>query len=574
MCTDDSACPGRAGNSGNAGSSGTGCSGPCGSGPCGSGACAGGAHAGPGEAAHAGPGGPGFASVAEALRAARAAVDYLNSPAGRDLDGAACGEALVAIGAIVSGLGAAQNSMLRRFDADSAHDGDGYATTAAWLAGRAGLGRKDAKATVRTMRLLGRHPLLDDAAADGAVTISWAREMAAWTGKIGDQDLQRDADQILLEAAAAGADLDGLRVIAQAAYEAWRAARPDDDPHRKGFEDRFAQLDTTLDGAGRLTGDLTPECAEAVTAVLEALGKKRGPEDDRTVAQRCHDALQEGCELLIRAKMVPDRAGSDTRVDVQIPLSALRAMPGAPAVEEAWLRARAGQHGYLEGKDAEAAACDALIVPVVTGAPDWGVITQMIALLADHHRRARHCPCRHHRPGDPARDGDPGQAGGPGQTLHGLCPQALPPQEQEELLHGLARLAIDFVSGPGAVASALRRTLLGAQLNRKSVPLDIGYSNHIPDSIRRAVRARDKHCAWPGGCDRPAAVCDVHHIKHKKNGGPTSVKDCMLACQYHHDICIHRWGWEIERLPDGTLRATSPQGQVIQDHPPPTIPSG
>jgi hypothetical protein len=31
--------------------------------------------------------------------------------------------------------------------------------------------------------------------------------------------------------------------------------------------------------------------------VLEALGKKRDPEDDRTAAQRFHDALQEGCTL-------------------------------------------------------------------------------------------------------------------------------------------------------------------------------------------------------------------------------------------------------------------------------------
>ena len=50
-----------------------------------------------------------------------------------------------------------------------------------------------------------------------------------------------------------------------------------------------------MDNAGRITGDLTPECAAAVQAVLEALGKKRGPEDDRTAAQRFHDALQEGC---------------------------------------------------------------------------------------------------------------------------------------------------------------------------------------------------------------------------------------------------------------------------------------
>ena len=293
--------------------------------------------------------GAGFGSVLEALRAGRAMTDYLNSPAARDLDGAACGEALVQIGAILSGLTAVQNGLLRRFDADSAHDADGYASTAAWLAYKTGLGRRDAKAAVRQMRLLGRHPLLDDAAADGAVTISWAREMAGWTGRIGDEDMQRDADQILLEAAKAGADLDGLRVIAQAAYEAWRAAHPDDDPPGKGFEDRFLQLDTTMDGAGRLIGDLTPECSAAVTAVLQALGKKRGPEDDRTAAQRFHDALQEGCELLIRAKMVPDRAGSDTRVDVQIPLSALRGMDGASA-GRGGLAAGPGRRARLPGR--------------------------------------------------------------------------------------------------------------------------------------------------------------------------------------------------------------------------------
>ena len=509
--------------------------------------------------------GGGFGSVLEALRAGRAMTDYLNSPAARDLDGPACGEALVAIGAIASGLAAAQNALLRRFDADGAHDADGYASTAAWLAGRTGLGRRDAKAAVRQMRLLGRHPLLDDAAAGGAVTISWAREMAGWTGRIGDEEMRSDADQILLEAARAGADLDGLRVIAQAAYEAWRSQHPDGDPPGKGFGDRFLQLDATMDGAGRLAGDLTPECAAAVTAVLEALGKKRGPEDDRTAAQRFHDALQEGCELLIRAKMVPDRAGSDTRVDVQIPFSALRGMDGASLIEEAWLRARAGEHGYLAGKDAEAVACDALIVPVVTGTPDWAIIGQMITLVADYHAQARaHGAGQGNPAGQPARPGEPARPD---------WPQSLPAQAQEALLYAMARLAIDFVSGPGGIASALRRTLLGAQLNGKSVPLDVGYSDHIPEAIRRAVIRRDKHCAWPGGCDRPAAVSDVHHITHKKDGGPTSVKDCLLMCQYHHDICIHRWGWEIELLPDGSVRATGPQGQVIQSHPPPTIPS-
>ena len=79
--------------------------------------------------------------------------------------------------------------------------------------------------------------------------------------------------------------------------------------------------------------------------------------------------------------MVPGRAGSDTHVDVHIALSQLRDLPGAPVLEDAWLAAKAGEHGYLAGRDAETIACDALIVPVVTGSPDWAVIGQMITLV-------------------------------------------------------------------------------------------------------------------------------------------------------------------------------------------------
>jgi len=498
----------------------------------------------------AAPGG-GFASVADALRVGQAVARYLNSPAAGDLEGAARGEALEQLGAISSLLGAAQNAILRRFDADDGHDADGYAGSAAWLAARNRLGRRDARAAVRQMRLLARHPLLDAATATGGITISWAREIAAWTGRIDHQELQAEADRILVEAAAAGADLDDLKLLAQAAYEAWRAQEPDpdEDPRGRGFGDRYLQLDTTLDGAGRIRGDLTPECAAAVTAVLEALGKSRGPEDFRSTGQRYHDALQEGCELLIRAKMVPDRAGADTRVDVIIPLRDLRLIDGASVIEDTWMRARAGQHGYLAGKDAEAIACDALIVPVVTGSPDWTVIAQMIALIFDAYAHAA-------------------PAGQPGRPHPG--PPPLPPEAWEALQHALARLAIDFVSGPGALASALRRGLLGAPLNTKSAPLDIGYSNNIPESIRRAVILRDQHCAWSGGCDRRPAVSDVHHVTHKKDGGPTSVKDCALLCNYHHDICVHRLGWKFELLPDGSTRATSPDGKtILRSHPPP-----
>src|SRR6185437_10280951 len=105
----------------------------------------------------------------------------------------------------------------------------------------------------------------------------------------------------------------------------------------------------------------------------------------------------------------------------------------------------------------------------------------------------------------------------------------LTPQPPAALRHAIARLAVGFLSGPGGLASVLRTSLLDAPYNSPSLPLDIGYAENIPAHIRRAVTLRDKHCAWPH-CGRPVAWCDVHHIVHKKDGGKTSVTNCILLC--------------------------------------------
>src|SRR5215469_7410967 len=316
-------------------------------------------------------------NAVEALRMAGAALDYLNSPAADDLPAAATGEVLAALEVLRAQLSAARASSLRRFDAAGAHDADGYATTSAWLAAKARLARGDAKAAVRQMRQLTARPHLAAAMAAGIITESWATQLLKWTKDL-PAELRDGTDQILTDAAAAGASIDDLAAIAAYAIEQWRSQHP--DPDEDGFDDRYVQVGTTFGGAGVIRGDLTPECAAAVQAVLEALGKRHGPEDHRSETQRYHDALQLGCELLIRAKMVPDRAGADTQVSVHIPLSWLRQLPGASELEQAWINASLGDPGYLTGKDAGAAACDALTVPVVTGHADMHVIDQIINL--------------------------------------------------------------------------------------------------------------------------------------------------------------------------------------------------
>ena len=104
---------------------------------------------------------------------------------------------------------------------------------------------------------------------------------------------------------------------------------------------------------------------------------------------------------------------------------------------------------------------------------------------------------------------------------------------------------MDLLSGPGGLASFLRRRQLGARLGGPSLPLDIGYAETIPAGIRNAVTLRDQHCRWAGGCNQPASACEVHHVRHKKNGGKTSTKECVLLCFFHHQAAIHRWGWTL-----------------------------
>ena len=84
---------------------------------------------------------------------------------------------------------------------------------------------------------------------------------------------------------------------------------------------------------------------------------------------------------------------------------------------------------------------------------------------------------------------------------------------------------------------------------------------------------RDRHCQWAGRCDQPASACEVHHTRHKANGGQTSVTDCVLLCWFHHQIAIHRWGWTLVLNPDGTTTAwNKDKTKVLHSHGPPVRP--
>jgi hypothetical protein len=426
-------------------------------------------------------------NMSGALRMLDAALDYINGPFSGELPAGGHGEALLALGRAAAKLAAARAQVLSRFDGSREHDADGYGSSRSWLAARARITGKAAGSEVRRMRQLRRHPVIAAALARGEASESWADQLAEWTRKL-PAELREGVDKLLVDTAAAGANLEDLALVARTAYERWRSQQPDPDEPDDGFAERYLKLGTTIDNAGRVTGDLTPECTAAVQAVLEALGKKRGPEDERSQPQRFHDALQEACALLIRADMVPDRAGADTRVDAVISLAELLDLPGAGQLTQAWLAALAGEHAHLAGPGAQAAACDAVVTPAVTGHPDLAVVDQMIDIIvawldADQDTGPGGDPQAGDTGGDRRGDGDRDGAPDGGKPAGALSSQAL-----QAVRYAIARLAVDLVSGPAGLAATLRQGLLPAPYNTRPVILDVGHSAQIPGSIRRAGR--------------------------------------------------------------------------------------
>jgi hypothetical protein len=147
----------------------------------------------------------------------------------------------------------------------------------------------------------------------------------------------------------------------------------------------------------------------------------------------------------------------------------------------------------------------------------------------------------------------------------------LPAGVQAQCLRGFEQFdAMSTAARAQMLASFLRRSQLGARLGGPSLPLDVGFSENVPAGIRTAVRLRDQHCRWSGGCLQPAAGCEIHHVKPKSRGGKTSLKDCVLLCWFHHHVMIHRRGWTLVLNPDGTTTAWNPdKTKVLHSHGPP-----
>ena len=120
------------------------------------------------------------------------------------------------------------------------------------------------------------------------------------------------------------------------------------------------------------------------------------------------------------------------------------------------------------------------------------------------------------------------------------------------------------LAGPLSAETA-RRLGCDAQVSRVvfgpgSAVVDVGRATRVPPpSTRRAVKARDQGCVWPG-CGRPASWAEIHHLRHWARGGLTDMSNLVTICRVHH-WRVHEGGWRLIRTGNGFV----PIGPVPSD---------
>ncbi|MGQ0773413.1 MAG: DUF222 domain-containing protein [Pseudonocardiales bacterium] len=210
--------------------------------------------------------------------------------------------------------------------------------------------------------------------------------------------------------------------------------------------------------------------------------------------------------------------------------------PATPSRGELWLRDRRdgslGLEGWLDPEHGSLvrALIEQLAArrPAVDGVPDERTVEQRQAdaliELCDRARAADEFP-----------------------TTGGEPPHLTLTIDWEALRAGLGTATLDYghlISAGDARRLACDCKVIPVVLGGDSEPLDVGRAMRtVPLGIRRALVARDRGCTFPG-CHRPPRRCAAHHAQHWIDGGETSVENCCLLCEMHHQQ-VHLQGWDV-----------------------------
>ena len=112
------------------------------------------------------------------------------------------------------------------------------------------------------------------------------------------------------------------------------------------------------------------------------------------------------------------------------------------------------------------------------------------------------------------------------------------------------------------LAIACDASILPGIFNKHTGNIILGQTRRkVSRRLRKRLTIRDRGCI---GCGAPHKICEVHHIEHWENGGPTTYDNTCLLCWRCHHIRVHHHGEQVTRHPNGHYTLQPPT------HTPPT----
>ena len=427
--------------------------------------------------------------------------------------------------------------LIRRFD-----DRNGWAgctSCAEWLGWRTGLAPGAAREHVRVARALADLPKLSDAMRCGKVSYSKMRAIT----RVATPETEDDLLNVALSGTAAH-----VEKIVRAWRRVDRATEQDED--RRRHETRSLRTWVDEDGMVVVRGRLSPEAGAVVRRALEAAcDQARGvgaPDADAgraasadagpgqtaetsepSLAQRQADALGVIAECALAGGLDRGTAGDRYQVVVHVDAGTLAEAPDVPAETPTAAVPRPERNG-----------------------DDSDGITGTTAAT----------------PGSDARTGAARQAAGGGRRMR-KSPDACPGHSAAPTVHG--QTVLDEAGGIHVSAETARRLACDAATVRMQHGpageiLDVGRRTRtISPALRRALRARDRQCRFPG-C-RNVRV-DAHHLEHWADGGRTALDNLVLLCRRHHRA-VHEEGFRVTLDAAGDVEFLRPDGTPLPEAP-------
>jgi len=239
-----------------------------------------------------------------------------------------------------------------------AANGDGYASTAAFLRHVCHLSPGAARSRVDVAIELTEKPAIAAVFAAGEISYQHVKVITDALQPL-PANVQVDAEPVLIEAARSH----DPGQVAQIARRVRHIVDPDgqegvDERHR---EQRWFDVALTFEGTGAVRGLLDAEAAAVVRAAIDALSRPAGDIDPRTAAQRRADALVELARRSLDSGDLPELGGERPHVTVTVDIATLR--------RESTVPGELGTGGLINPESARRMACDAIVTRVSTRGP-------------------------------------------------------------------------------------------------------------------------------------------------------------------------------------------------------------